>query len=62
MEKRVNVRDRRCKGDNKPRILDLVKSDCKNSEWEVEVKDGKVRKRILLSDLEQQIREAKEIV
>lgn len=53
MEKRQAIRDSRSVGKIKTRIFDLVIPD--GEEPQIEVKDGKMIKRILLSDMEKQI-------
>lgn len=51
--KRYNIRDSRASGPVKPRIFDLIIND--DGSRELEVKDGKVKKRILYEDFQQQI-------
>lgn len=53
---RIPIRDNRARTDIKPRILDFVIND--DGTQELEVKDGRIKRKILLSDLQAQIREA----
>lgn len=52
---RFEIRDSRSKRKIKPRIMDLIVND--NGEKEIEVKDGKLRKTILLDDFKRQVEE-----
>ena len=53
MERRQAIRDNRSIGKYKTRIFDLVIPE--GEEPQIEVKEGKIVKRILLSDMNQQI-------
>lgn len=55
---RGNIRDNRSSREIKPRIMDYIKND--QGEELLEVKDGKLRRTILLTDLEQQIAKLRE--
>lgn len=52
---RFEIRDSRSKRRIKPRIMDLIVND--NGEKEIEVKDGKITKTILLDDFNRQVAE-----
>ena len=52
---RFEIRDSRSKRKIKPRIMDLIVND--NGEKEIEVKDGKQTKTILLDDFRRQVKE-----
>ena len=52
---RFEIRDSRSKQKIKPRIMDLIVND--DGEKEIEVKDGKMRKTILLDDFKRQVEE-----
>lgn len=52
---RFEIRDSRSKRKIKPRIMDLIVND--NGEKEIEVKDGKQTKTILLDDFRRQVEE-----
>lgn len=54
--KRISIRDRRSPNDVKPRLFDFLIND--DGTQEIEVKNGKSKNKILLSDLEDQIKEA----
>lgn len=56
--KRGIIRDNRSNSQIKPRIMDYIRND--DGEELLEVKDGSVRKTILLSDLERQIEDMRE--
>ncbi len=56
--KRGIIRDNRSDRQIKPRIMDYIRND--DGEELLEVKDGSVRKTILLSDLERQIENMRE--
>ena len=53
---RTPIRDNRACTDVKPRVLDFVIND--DGTQELEVKDGRTKRKILLSDLQAQIKEA----
>ena len=52
---RFEIRDSRSKQKIKPRIMDLIVND--DGDKEIEVKDGKMRKTILLDDFKRQVEE-----
>lgn len=54
--KRYNIRDNRVSGPVKTRVCDLIIND--DGSRELEVKDGKVRKRILYEDFTKQVANA----
>ena len=56
--KRGIIRENRSDNQIKPRIMDYIRND--DGEELLEVKDGNVRKTILLSDLERQIEDMRE--
>lgn len=56
--KRGIIRDNRSDNKVKPRIMDYIKND--DGEELLEVKDGNIRKTILLSDLEKQIEDMRQ--
>lgn len=51
--KRYNIRDNRGSGPIKTRVIDFIIND--DGTCELEVKDGKMKKRILYEDFQQQI-------
>ena len=53
---RIEIRDTRSCASIKPRVLDVIIHD--DGTQEIEVKDGKRKKSILLSDMQEQIRKA----
>lgn len=52
--KRSSIRDNRSDRKIKPRVMDYIKDD--NGDEMLEVKDGNVKKTILLQDFEEQIK------
>lgn len=50
---RYNIRDSRASGPVKTRVIDLIVND--DGSCELEVKDGKVKKRILYEDFQKQV-------
>lgn len=56
--KRSSIRDSRSEKKIKPRVMDYIK--CDNGEEILEVKDGNVKKTILLQDFEKQIAELRQ--
>ena len=56
---RQSIRDRRSDKDIQPRVMDYVYEE--NGTELLELKDGKVRKTILLEDFQEQIEEARSI-
>ena len=53
---RFQMRDSRSEEKIKPRVMDFIVND--DGSQELEVKDGRIKKRILVSDLRKQMREA----
>ena len=58
--KRGTIRDNRSERRVKPRVMDYIRDD--NGQEILEVKDGNVKKTILLSDLQKQIDELRQNV